>query len=73
MRGEKEKSIEEKEVVLVAKVFAITRVWLIWFDTFLEQVNGNEKMHVDWTNRYILEQVFREEQQTQDCQFPADK
>ena len=35
---------------------------------FVERVNREEKSHVDWTNRHIVEQMDREEKR-QNCQF----
>ena len=57
MRGEKENSI----FAYVAKILRVTRIWLIWLDEFLEQINREEKSHTDRTNWHILEQVNDEE------------
>ena len=46
MRKEKEKSIEEKKValtLLLRSFFTVTRIGLIRFDIFLEQINREEK------------------------------
>ena len=39
------KKEEQKKVALVAKIFAVTRIRLIWFDIFEEQVNCEKKRY----------------------------
>ena len=56
--------MKRKKFALVRRFFAVARIRLIWFDIFLEQVNREEKSHIDWTNRHILEQVNGEEKKT---------
>ena len=69
-RGKKEKSNEEKKFVFFAKFFAVTRIWLIWLDIFVERVNSQKKSHADWTNRHMLEQMNHEKKrQTVTLQF----
>ena len=43
MRGENEKSIVEKKLLLLQRFSAVTRIPLIWYDIFIEQVNREEK------------------------------
>ena len=39
------------------------RIWLIWWDIFVERVN-REKSYADYANRHILEQMSNEEKNT---------
>ena len=59
-RRQREEHWTKKSLVLLQRFFfMVTRFQLIWLDIFVERVNREEKSHVHWTNRYILEHEQR--------------